>query len=126
MTDYKISLDPNDLQNLIDEPFSSIVTEILGFSLAGTPINSGFETIEWTWQNMTHAAWVLIYEFWATNIRNALPPPYVYIRTLSHDGPEFTYRTYRCKMGKPSSTTTVPLSQIRDATVIFYHCELYA
>lgn len=125
MADYKLGLTPFTMVDLIDEPFASNTTEVLGFTLAGTPINSAFETILWEWTNMSQTGFYQLWAFWDLNVRLQLPPPYVYIRSLGQDGNEYTYHTYRCKMGKPEGRVSGPLYQGRDCTLTFYHCELF-
>ena len=124
--DYQIGLGTGSLVNLVDDPFSKVETEQVGFTLAGNPINVAMDTITWKWKNMSQEAWNQIYTFWTTNIQAANPPPYVYIRSLNESGSTFTYSIYRCRMAKPISEVNVTIAQVRDGTLVFYQCELVA
>jgi len=127
MSDYKIGTSQGALVDLIDEPFPTEITdEIVGFTLAGNPINVAMQKITWQWTNMSQAGWNQLIAFWQTNVQIASPPQYVYVTQLKETGTGFEYGTYRCRMGKPTSTVPLSLGQIRNAELIFYQAELIA
>lgn len=121
---YGIGTDSGSLSELVDDPYPTDVEDALaGFTLAGNPIGVAMQNITWHWKNMSQQGWNQIYSFWQTNIQAANPPGYVYIKCLLENGNSFQYGTFRCRMGKPSSTVEVLLSEVRTAQVIFYQAE---
>lgn len=123
---YQIGLDPGALVDLIDDPFPASETELIGHTLAGSPIYVAWETITWEWEHITQVGFYQLWLFWTANIQTANPPPYVYIRTLQPDGFIQQYGIYRCKMGKPSWEKKVGGVEVRDLEIIFYQCEQVA
>jgi hypothetical protein len=120
---YQIGLTADNLVNLEDDPFPETTSEEIGFTLSGSPLNVALDTITWKWKNMSQLGWYQIWLFWVNNIQVSNPPPFIFIRTLNQEDTDFTYGIYRCKMGKPKSTVTVALAEVRDAEVSFFQAE---
>lgn len=125
MSEFRIGNAIISLTDLIDDPHPiEVLTQQIGFTLAGNPINSAFETIIWRWTNMSQPGWNQIMEFWKTNVEIANPPAHVYITSRKETGEIFEFGNYKCRMGKPVSTVDAVVSQIRNGQVTFYQCEL--
>jgi len=91
-------------------------TEVVGVTLSGTPIESGFPRTVWRWGMLPQASFDALYAYctgaWSK----------VYIRTRVNSGTHYHFGIFKATMLRPRAKTA-PGNLRTDVEVVFTHLE---